>query len=84
MELSLGDVAAVVIYFLLIIGIGVWVSYFVENISSLVLLNVLLIFSVNDETQQRYSWGLLFSWEIYVLAASELRDIKVLTILKIY
>ena len=26
MELSIGDVAAVVIYFLLIIGIGVWVS----------------------------------------------------------
>ena len=26
MELSIGDVAAVVIYFLLIIGIGVWVT----------------------------------------------------------
>ena len=26
MELSLGDIAAVVIYFLLIIGIGLWVG----------------------------------------------------------
>ena len=32
MELSLGDVAAVVIYFLLILGIGFWVGTLLEKI----------------------------------------------------
>ena len=65
MELSLGDVAAVVIYFLLILGIGFWVGDIIRKNTT----NHSSLISVPGQTSPRDSGGLLPGREVHVLAA---------------